>query len=298
MSISNPSMPTEDLSRVGIEDHTRMLRMRTDFDARMQFLRRLDELGTTVAGVLDGLVQTIAEVIFDLCVIHLVDDRGKQIRAQAVYHPNPTLRDTLRKIYESSWEVSKDGVFARVIATKKPYFNPRWHDWTIGDRSTDPGAAPGKECDLNIHSFIVAPMATTESKVVGILSVGRQHTRMAYDEDDVELLRWMSTQAAMLVEMTRLQQSMLRASRYLQSHTSFPTSHKTLASHELRIALAALRRKLDRLESALDDDDRLNSALTAVLSRLDGRLVRLLDLVERLRSEGEDDRLIDLGAPR
>lgn len=288
------ALPTIDDEYNGLEDRSEELGGRSEADAQIRFYRAMASVGVAYEDVLQTLARAVAEVVFDLCAIHLVTDDGKWIELRAVFHPNPTILGEIQKMYASSPQAVDEGIFGQVIGTQSAYFQPHWsrrrqtHDTKPEYRKAT--------TRLRIHSLIVAPLITTDKKVIGTLTVGRHNTMASYDRTDLALLEWIATHAAMKVETARLYRDLRQTNAELDNAVRARDRFISIAAHELRTPLTVTKLVFDQLERTLQIHDfgpDVDSMLAPGIRRLDRQMNDLTDLINRMLDVSRlcDDRL-------
>src|SRR5690554_1168121 len=274
----------------GLDDRSEELSERTEADAQIRFYRAMANTELDYATVLRRLARATADVVFDLCILYLIDEERGNYPA-AAFHPNPEALAALHRAFTTGGSRAGDGLIDRIIARQEYYFRPRWNP-----RLLEPHLPQDAEIslDIEIHSLIAAPMITTEGSCIGALLMGRHTTTAAYDETDLALIEWIVSHAAMKVETARLYHTLRETNAELDQAIKARDTFIAIAAHELRTPLSTLklhaqmlRRFATRSPETFTPDmvvDRLGS-IDRQVNRLD-RLIDQLMNVSRIIDSG------------
>ncbi len=299
--INTPPGPTVP----GLDDHSEELSERTEADAQVRFYRAMADTEADYEQVLEKLARAVADVIYDLCVVYLIDDDGQNLSAAAAYHPHPKAMESIHRIFTP--DDGESGVGAglvnRVVLRGQTYFRPRWRPSLL--KPYEGGEQASQAVDIAIHSLMVVPMITTDGKCLGALLVGRHTTALSYDETDLALTEWIASHAAMKLETACLYRDLRRTNQRLDAAVQARDTFISIASHDLRTPLSTLKihaqmlrrtaqnkpeelspdkiiAKLDSIDHQVDYLDRLIDQLLNVSRIIDGGLTpdcRSCDLV-------------------
>ncbi len=267
----------------GLEDHSEELSERSEADVQVRFYQAMAATDVAYEDLLDRLARAVADVIFDLCVVYLLEGDGT-LRCAAAYHPH---RETLSSLHEAFARPQNglgDGLVHQVIQRQELYFRPRFN-LSVLQAYSDQSDPP--DLDIPIHSLIVVPLVTTDGRCLGALLMGRQSTSLAYDKRDLALTQWIASHAAMKLETARLYSD-------LQAAVAERDTFISIASHELRTPLSTLKlhaQMLQRIAHQTPEKLTLEYLLPKLASiergvdRLDGLIDQLLN-VHRIMDDG------------
>lgn len=230
-----------DAPDVGLDDRSEELSDRTEKDAQIRFYRAMADRETDYDHQLTNLARTVAEVIFDFCVVYLIDPAGDELQAAAAYHPHRQTLQSIHDAFSPSRAGVCNGLVERVIDRRQEYFRPRWRPSLLqayADGDEDPSR---RELDVAIHSLLVVPMITSDDECLGALLVGRHTTTTSYEESDLALTEWIASHAAMKLETARLYRDLQRANADLDAAVQARDTFISIASHELRTPLSTLK---------------------------------------------------------
>jgi PAS domain S-box-containing protein len=186
--------------------------------ARMQMLaelsRALAECGLDYQRVLDTIVQRMAEVVGDACVIILYSDDKQQAFPLAYHHRDPKARVMMRDSFFHIWQGSTD--------------SPRYQSLLSGDSlyfpvvdseefraSLDPKLRVLVD-EFGVSSFIAFPLSV-HGDVIGALSLIRDSGGAPYSHDDQVLLQDLADRAALTIQNARLFDQVQGARKRLQT---------------------------------------------------------------------------------
>lgn len=274
----------------GLDDHSEELSERTEEDAQIRFYRAMADSEMNYSRLLSRLTRVVATMIFDLCVIYLCDDdQGQGLRCAAAYHPH---RPTLEKLNRHF--INADGLSSllvqRVISQRESYFRPRWRPNLLQAYS------PKEEFseEIPIHSLLAVPLITSSGRCLGALLVGRHTTSLSYDEADLALTQWIASHAAMKLETAQLYRDLYETNKQLDQAVQERNTFISIAAHELRTPLSALKlhaQMLERTALRSPQDFSADDVLPKLRS-IDRQVDRLDNLIDQLLNVS---RIIDGG---
>ncbi len=279
-------------SEVGLDDRSEELSERTEEDAQIRFYRAMADTEADYGRLLANLSRAVAEVIFDFCVVYLIDEQQDKLQAATAYHPHRQTLQSIHRAFAPGGGGICDKLVERVLSRRENYFRPRWRP-SLLKAYYDDGEAP--QLDIAIHSLMVVPMITTDGECLGALLVGRHTTTASYDETDLALTEWIASHASMKLENARLYRDLRRANKQLDAAVQIRNTFISIASHELRTPLSTLKlqagilrrttqknpekvtqdtllSKLDSIDQQVDHLDRLLDQLLNVSRIIDGGL--------------------------
>ncbi|RVU42537.1 HAMP domain-containing histidine kinase [Lujinxingia sediminis] len=285
----HPSQTLEQGSE-GLDDRSEELSERTEADAQIRFYRAMANTELDYGTVLRRLARATADVVFDLCIVYLVDE-ARGVFPAAAFHPNPDALAALHRAFSSGESRAGDGLIERIIARREYYFRPRWNP-----RLLEPHLPAGASVDLeiDIHSLIAAPMVTTEGDCIGALLMGRHTTTAAYNETDLALIEWIASHAAMKVETARLYHSLQKTNAELDEAVKARDTFIAIAAHELRTPLSTLKLHAQMLRrfATRDPESFTPQMVVDRLGAVDRQVNRLDRLIDQLMNVS---RIIDGG---
>lgn len=263
------------LAEVGLDDHSEELADRSEVDAQVGFFRAMAEIDMGSGDLLERLARAVAEAVFDLCLIYLVDPEepgARDLTCAAAYHPD---REALENLHCFFADLPRggDGLVRHVIQRQSLYFRPRFAPGLLQPYSTD--ELP--ELKVPIHSLIVVPMITGDGRCLGALLVGRHATTASFSDRDLALMEWIASHATTKLENARLY-------RDLQAAVQERDTFISIASHELRTPLSTLKLQAQILQRLAQRDP---AALTPAkimekMASFDRNIDRMDALIDQL----------------
>ncbi len=266
---------------VGLDDHSEELNDRSEADAQIRFYRAMADTEVNYGRLLTKLARTVAEVIFDLCVVYLIDDETGELKCPAAYHPHPETFQALHQTFANPGNGVREGLVNRVISRQEHYFRPRWRPSLLKAYTEN---QPPPKLNISIHSLMVVPMVTTEGHCLGALLVGRHTTSLSYDETDLALTQWIASHAAMKLETARLYRDLRRTNHRLDTAVQERDTFISIASHELRTPLSTLKLHAQMLQrkARRTPEDFTPEEVIPKLAEIDYQVDRLDKLVDQL----------------
>lgn len=276
--IDNP-LPDGDF---GLDDRSEELSERTEAEAQIRFYRAMAATEVNYSELLHRLAQTVAEVIYDLCVVYLVDESSQDLEYATAFHPHSPTQKSLREQFAPGQTGIAGGLVNRVIDRQSSYFRPRWRPSLLQAYQREEESAAS--LDIAIHSLMVVPMVTTEGHCIGALLMGRHNTVLSYDETDLALSEWIASHAAMKLETASLYRDLREANRRLDAAVQARDTFISIASHELRTPLSTLKLHAQMLHrQAIRKPEAITAeALRPKLKSMDHQVDYLDQLVDQL----------------
>ena len=265
----------------GLDDHSEELFERNEVDAQIRFYRAMADTEINYNRVLDTLARAVAEVIFDLCLVYLLDEQTGELSCAAAYHPDPRTLQSLRATFVAGPRAMGTALVRRVISRRESYFRPRWRPSLLQAYGEN---ASSDQLDITIHSLIAVPMVTTEGTRLGALVVGRHTTARSYNEADLALSQWIASHAAMKLETARLYRNLHETNRQLDAAVQERDTFISIASHELRTPLGALKLQAQTLTRLAEKHPERFSPETVIpkLTAIDHQVDRMAMLIDQL----------------
>ncbi|RAL20546.1 hypothetical protein DL240_16020 [Lujinxingia litoralis] len=286
----HPSHPILEKASEGLDDRSEELGERTEADAKIRFYRAMANTELDPTTLLKRLARATADVIFDLCIVYLVDPQ-QGVYPAAAFHPNPEALAALHRTFTTGDARAGDGLIERIIARREYYFRPRWNP-----RLLEPHLPRERDValEIDIHSLIAAPMITSGGKCIGALLMGRHTTTLAYDETDLALLEWIASHAAMKVENARLYHTLTRTNAELDEAVKARDTFIAIAAHELRTPLSTLKLHAQMLRrfATRSPETFTPEMVVSRLGSIDRQVNRLDRLIDQLMNVS---RIIDGG---
>ena len=292
MSNSDHIDESEGNAQVGLDDHSEELSERSEADAQVRFYRAMADTEADFDRLLAKLARAVADVIFDFCVVYLVDDSGDGLRCPAAFHPHCATLKSLHEAFIEPDTGAADALVKRVISRQDSYFRPRWRPSLLKPYTGE--SASMQSLDLAIHSLMVVPMVTTDGDCLGALLVGRHTTALSFDEEDLALTEWIASHGAMKLETASLYRDLRQTNRELDAAVEARDTFISIASHQLRTPLSTLKlhSQLLRRTARRDPDDLTPGKVLPKLDSIDHQVDYLDRLVDQLLNVS---RIIDGG---
>lgn len=294
MSQSNDIEEPPEAPEEGLDDHSEELSERSEADARIRFYRAMADTEVDYDRLMTKLARAVAEVIFDFCVVYLVEEDGgdTELESPSAYHPHPEILESLHQAFTAAGGGVSDGLVERVVSREESYFRPRWRPSLLQPYAEDD--APPSVPDIGIHSLMVVPMINTDGECLGALLVGRHTTTMSYDEADLALTEWIASHAAMKLETARLYRDLRQTNRQLDAAVQARDDFISVASHQLRTPLSTLKlhAQMLRRTARTNPDELTPDQVIPKLDSIDHQVEYLNRLVDQLL---DVSRIIDGG---
>jgi len=205
-----------------VEEEMRRTAVRTTLLAEVS--HALAKAGFEVPVVLETAARYIATLLGDSCSIHMLSDDGQELKAVALYHPNPETLALLRNLLAAAPSNIGEGPVGRVIQTGQPLLLAGEALEAIR-REVSPAHLAYLEY-FGLHSMLVVPLRL-QGHTIGALTVSRQTPGSAYNLDDQFFLQELADRVALACANARL----------------FDMAHQELAERQ-------------RMEEALSENER------------------------------------------
>ena len=282
MSDSHHIDDTVPAADFGLDDRSEELSERTEADAQVRFYRAMAATEADYGELLERLARAVAEVIYDLCVVYLVDEDSDELNCAAAFHPHGPTKEAIRQNFAPGNTGMAKGLIRRVIAQRTSYFRPRWRPSLL--QAYHRGETPREALDIAIHSLMVVPLVSTDGDCLGALLVGRHNTVLSYDETDLALTEWIASHAAMKLETARLYRDLRQANQQLDAAVQARDTFISISSHELRTPLSTLKLHAQMLHrTACNKPERITAeAVRPKLESMDHQVDYLDRLVDQL----------------
>jgi PAS domain S-box-containing protein len=202
--------------------------------ARLQVLaeaaRRFSEAILDFQAVLDEVIQRIAQLLGDACVIRLLSEDEQWLELVAVYHPNPEAIALLREILSASPQRIDEGLTSRVMQTGQPLLIPVVSQEELHASAKQEYLRYLDSFDVN--SILIVPLRV-RGRVIGVLHLSRDRPGCPYAVDDLVFLQDLAERAALAIDNARLYSQALEANRLKDDFLA-------IVSHELRTPINAV----------------------------------------------------------
>ncbi len=275
--------PTTKAPTAGLEDHSEELSERTEAEAQIRFYRSMAEVAATDSRLPQRLARTVAEVLYDFCVVYRCTPGLETIDARAVFHPNDHFVEALNKTFVDGKRPLARGLVEHVLQRQESYFRPRWSPHLLAAHGDD--SSQSLPLDIDIHSLLVIPLIGTDDQPLGALLVGRHTTSLSFDETDLALSEWIASHAAMKLETARLYSDLKETNQQLDAALEARDNFIAVAAHQLRSPLGTLKLQAEMMRrsigSELADQSITPSTIERLLERVDDT-DRQVDYIDRI----------------
>lgn len=199
------------------------------------------EAGLDYTKVLNTIARRIAETFEDACVIRLLSEDEKFLRAVAYFHPDPEIQARLSEVVLSTEQPAETGLIGQVFtrrqaalipATQTPAAAPLFTDWPYASR-------------LDLHSLLVVPL-NTPSRALGTLAMLRMRPHQPFTREDQHFFQDMGERAALAIENAGLYRDVAQRANELNALHNATTSLLTTLDLETLLA-----RILDAVQQAV-----------------------------------------------
>lgn len=250
--------------------HAARLRTLGDVD------RLLAEAGLDLPAVLDVIAHKVSEVIGEGCVLQLVREEEACLEPVAVHHPDPEARWVLKGTVHARRQKVGQGLHGGVVTSGRE----AWLE-DVDETTSRAGSLPEYWPFLERYgaqSMLVVPLAV-RGRVLGTLGVLRDVAGAGvYTEEERLLLRSLAERAALAIEDARLYGAATEAVRLRDDFLS-------VAGHELKTPLSALRLQIQLLARLLKASDR-GADFVQRVAKAERSTERLGALVDELLEAG------------
>jgi PAS domain S-box-containing protein len=256
-----------DRVRADAERQRTALHMQTLADVSRVFA----EAGPDLQTVLDTITQQVAATIGDACIMRLVSEDGRLLRAVSVSHRDPEAIPPLREAANAAYDADQ-GLGGRVFQSGQPLFIP--------EISSDQLAAISHQSFREYlertggSGMITVPLRVNRN-TIGVLAVIRAQPGRPYVVEDQRLLQDIADRAALAIDNARLlhetQEEMRRREEFL-----------SIASHELKTPLTTVKGYVQLLSKELSRPEPDQGFSTEILADLNAQVLRFEGLVADL----------------
>ena len=266
----------------GLVDHSEVVAGRTEADVERRYYRAMAAVGADFEGLLERHAETVAETMYDFCVVQLLAEGGEAATV-AYHHADPAGLAELRRVVEAEACAVHPSVVRRLVEAGESCLWPSWSTDEAGG-SAEP-IAFGEEWTGRLHSLMVVPLRTIAEHTLGWMAVGRDATSTPFDATDLALAESMAAHAAMKADTAKLTQELKRTNAQLEEAVELRDMFISIASHELRTPLGAIKLLVQLLQRHEEYDADKLVAIEGQVDRMAALVERLLD-VSRLSGDG------------
>ncbi len=217
-------------------------------DTRFQILERLLEVSRNLSATLEldpllqSIVDTASELTFSEAASILLHDEETD---QLLFTAAPWFqRKTLKSL-----QVPLEGSVAGEVFTTGETL-------VILDAKSDPLVYRAVEDaleDFNTRSILAVPLKFKE-KTVGVLEAINKKEGMYYNEEDINVLETLASQAAIAIQNAKLMEEAQRAYKELAELDEMKTDFIAITSHELRTPLGLILGHATFLSEMVSED--------------------------------------------
>ncbi|WP_066638176.1 HD domain-containing phosphohydrolase [Desulfolucanica intricata] len=211
-----------------------------------QISQELSVVGLEYEAVLDTVVQKVAGLIGDACVVNMLSDDGQWLKPVAFYHPNPRALDLLRNILTGPALRADEEPFNRVILTGRQLL-------IQGVSVRNSGVFAGPEFspyldEVGLQSILIAPLRV-KGGVIGTLVVARDKHGQPYNTEEQSFLQNLADRIALTITNARLYEKARR--RLKQVHALRKIDMAIAANLKMNAIFEVI---LDQVVAQLDVD--------------------------------------------
>lgn len=182
-----------------VEEEMRRTAVRTTLLAEVS--HALAKAGFEVPVVLETAARYIATLLGDSCGIYMLSDAGEELKAVALYHPNPETLARLRSLLAAAPLNMGEGPVGRVMQTGQPLLLAEEALEAVR-REASPEHLAYLEY-FGLHSMLIVPLRL-QDHTIGALAVSRQTPGSAYTIDDQFFLQELADRVALACANARL----------------------------------------------------------------------------------------------
>lgn len=266
----------------GLEDHSEAILGRSEADAESQYYKAMAAAGTDFRGLLERLAETVAEVMYDFCVVHVTSENGSRFEVAASHHSDPRGDAILKQLIEKGGLEVARPLIEQVVQSGQSLFRP---EWSADDDLPEIGQSLHEQETLGVHSLMIVPLKTTNGDVLGTMSVARDATSTPFAETDLALAESMGAHAAIMAETVKLTEDLSMANDQLEAAVRLRDKFISVASHELRTPLGAMRLITELLRRHLSPpagEETNDGVVTDKIDAIERQVDRMATLVDRL----------------
>ncbi|MBI1286876.1 MAG: PAS domain S-box protein [Flavobacteriales bacterium] len=148
------------------------------------------------AEALQQFAKEVSLFLNAVCDIAMLDTANGIIRPEAMFHPDPEVRKTIGRIFESSTVLKGEGLVGRVITTGNELFIPSVPEaMRVNPRAVSPKIVPS--------SIMYVPLRGAE-RVLGSLNLTRTEGQEAFSDSQADQIRRLGDYVALFVENSLL----------------------------------------------------------------------------------------------
>lgn len=259
-----------DAQAQGLQDHSEELSERTEAEAQIRFYQAMAQVTVTDDNILRRLAKTVADVLFDFCLVYHRPGPEGPPRPAAIFHPNDRCQTALEDVFSSHRPPLAQGLIRRITERQESYFRPRWSPQLLVPHGDDPAIAD--RLGFQIHSLIAVPLMGTDDQCMGALMVGRHTTSLSFDETDLALIEWIASHAAMKLETAQLYEDLKQTNQRLDAALDARDNFIAIAAHQLRSPLGTLKLQAEMMRRSIRQQLTEASIPTEAIDRLVGRV--------------------------
>jgi PAS domain S-box-containing protein len=245
----------------------------------------LNEAGPDQSLVIRTFTRLMADLLGDVCIIHLLTDDGQFLNPAAVYSASSTLpQKFLEQITAAPLRVG-EGVVGQVFQTGQPVLLPEIqleHARTLVNQAI---TQPLKR--INLYSLLVVPLRT-QGRQFGTVGMSRTHPSRSYSAADQVMVQDLADLAAMAIANARLYSTLQMSLEKEQAMRTQLVQAEKLAATGRRLASVAheLSNPLQTIKNCLfltRQDTPPDSPVQEYLDMASSEAGRLANLVAQLR---------------
>jgi PAS domain S-box-containing protein len=175
-------------------------------EALYGFSHAIAEAGNDLTAILNLVTKSTAEMIGDLSLITLLNEKGDKVRVSAFYDPNPTAHSLLRKFSQPELEYEHGSTLTgSVIRSGQPLLIPSMPPEKL--RVVTIPVLQEFIDEIGVENILIVPLIG-RSGVVGTINLYRHRGNASYTIEDQSFLTDIAYRAALAIENCRLFESL------------------------------------------------------------------------------------------